>query len=281
MLKTSGGNLNTDSTIFMDVREFGFPNFTNPANGGAGVAVRRLIRTGGVDASVISGTTFWDYNPATGIWPVANQIYSGNTRARPTSRNGVGQGFTAYANYLATLAGYDPSTDIPLIGIPCWQKHTLEVTIAKQSLNGFLLVGFANGGGSGGQWYSAPSLGGLGFAVQSDDQTTTIQSIRLRGNPTNVVQPLIPLASPVECVAAAVTIKIEVQYGPIWSVKFSLNGNVVAAYSAAQFGWAMLNTLGSSDDLELLPQMNVLDAGTGCGIRGPYYSRATIQMVRG
>lgn len=280
MIQTFGSS-DSDSSVLLDVREFGLPSYTNPANGGAAIGVSRVVRKGGVTASSSSNTfNFWGSNPATTtvIYPVANQYYAGNARVRSASRTN-NSGFNLFCNYVSTPAGWDPASDHAFAGVRAWPKHELEYTIGKQTTAGFLIAGFSNGGGSAGAWFNPLSIGGLGFGVFSDDLSSQITQILIRNDPRSGGALQRFNITPVECVASLATILFEITYGPSWQLKISINGQVVGTFTAAQMGWIALNTCTSLDDLELVPLINVSPNGAASGIFGPYFSRATIREL--
>lgn len=277
MIKTWGnGRPNDLNGVLLDIRDFGFPNWQDSTLPDAPTIVTRI---GGLSAAVRGNDTkFWSYASIqqSSVYPQgAGQLYMGHSRQRPQSRTD-NSGFALYAPYVAAPIGFDPASDINLQFMPKWPVHEFEVTIAKASAAGFMLVSMCKPGSN--NYYVPAALGAVGFGVQSDDAKTVIDSIRVRGD-MNAVGAVTDISiPPTECVSVAANILFRVTYGPVFGIEIVINGSIVGTLDTADFGWANLNTSGDND-WYMTPEIDVFpNAGTS-GILGPYYSRATILEV--
>lgn len=259
--------------IIADVWDMSFATSLRvPYNSASQPSGARIARVGNVNnEGGVGADTFWRFQGTNqSTWYANAAQYSGTDRTRARSSMNI----DLKANYFPWLAGFDPATLGISTGIPYWYNYRLEYSVGKGAATaGFLHAGWANGGGSLGDWTNPGSIGGLGMCLISLAGSTTWDGVQFRGDPSFAAPtPVLPLLVAGLDASGVHRLRFDVLSGPSFLMEFRIDDILVAQYDVSRF--VNLSGVGF-DDMSMRGQLTCGVAG----VDGPYCSRATLRKV--
>lgn len=270
-----GGDL--EGVVSDIVESFGLA-YNGGSGSGSAVQPARSTRIGGIDAMTQLGSAaFWQPDGLGGIYgayALASQVQAGNASVDPRGENG-----RAYRHYATAIPlGWRPSLVTGgLAALPFNYQADIETVVRKASNAGAADVwtfGFENPNLSS---IFLNAQGSMGFLLFAPGNSSLAASVYCRADGSIAPSGFsLPLPSAIDVGTAPVRLRWRVTWGTVWVAELFVNGSLVFSLTDADMNYQNLDQCTSTAQLWGYP---VIYAGSN-PIAGPYYSRATVRLVR-